>query len=311
MEQSEIIEKVPPRDVVEAEIRERLVKGAPDLFQQFPFQHYIDAFDGLCEYSSYGTIPSEVSRWCRAIRNQFSVEILEDYHCLLLLTLIDRFDMRRAKRVYPESILRLYDHYFHALVVQMSRNPQGRYVFENDMFVKDLAVCRQKLVPCGAQLVDLYSGVPRSIAWGEGAGQILRILRFFAGRVGGFRPMYQMHMDPRLVLEFHPMGWERCYQRIAELLDVNPNILGVFGSSWWFDPKLEEVSPRLAFIRKLPQLNGAQVFRIGEDLASTNNALANSKPRQALHRQGKYRPINYLLIWRRNDLIAWAREKSK
>jgi hypothetical protein len=118
-------------------------------------------------------------------------------------------------------------------------------------------------------------------------------------------------MDPRLVLEFNPSGWERCYLRIAELLVSDPGVLGVCGTSWWFDPQLEEVSPRIAFIRSLLESNGARVFNRDEDEVATRSALANSKQRQEVYANGRYRPTDYLLVWARKDLLAWAANMGK
>ena len=70
------------------------------------------------------------------------------------------------------------------------------------------------------------------------------------------------------------------------------------------------MSPRLAFLRTLPESNGARVFRIGEREAATKFALANSKQRQELYAQGHYRPADYLLVWGREDLLAWANTEA-
>jgi hypothetical protein len=295
---------------LEAGILARLNVEVPDLLKSYPLERYIASLDEEGGYGGYARVPPLVESWCAEIQSRHGTSILEDYHRLLLLTLVRCFDERTVERRYPDSVLMLYRKYLRNVAAQMSRNPPGFYLHENDLFAKDLAVCRQKLIPCGAQLVDVRAGVPRRLLWKGGLSQLLKLAVFMPRRVGGWRPLYQLHMDLRLLLEFNPSGWNRCYRRIGALLELNPSILGVFGASWWFDPRLEEVSPRLAFLRTLPESHGARVFRQGADDLSTQDALANSRQREELYRQGLYKPENCLLVWGRDDLIAWAKAQK-
>ncbi len=288
----------------------RLHAETPDLLKRYPLERYIESMDAQGGYGGYTRLPALVESWCADIGSRHGSDVLEDYHRLLLLMLVRQFEERIVGRRFPESVVALYRQYLGTVVAQMGRNPRHFYLHENDLFAKDLAVCRQKLIPCGAQLVDVHAGMPRRLLWQGGLSQLLRLSLFIPRRIRGWRPLYEMHMDLRLLLEFNPPGWTRCYCRIAELLELNPSILGVYGASWWFDPQLEEVSPRLAFLRTLPESHGARVFRQGPDKTSTHDALANSKQRQELYQQGRYRPANYVLVWGRDDLIAWARTQE-
>jgi len=280
---------------------------APELLKHHPLERYIESFDAQHGYVGYTWIPPLVTSWCTDIQHRYGSDVLEEYHRLLLLTLVRNFDGRILDRRFPWSVIMLCRKYLAGVVAQISKQPRGYYLHENDLFAKDLAVCRQKLVPCGAQLVDVHAGVPRRPLWRGGLSQAVALSAFMRLKLGGWRPFFGMHMDLRLMLEFNPPGWTRCYRRISELLEANPSVRGVYGASWWFDPRLEEVSPRIAFLRTLPESHGARVFRLGPDASSTQNALANSKQRRDLYERGQYTPINYILIWGRDDLIAWAR----
>jgi hypothetical protein len=293
-----------------AAIRQRLASAAPELLREFPINAYISALDASDEYSPYMLLPPRIQGWCSEARGRHGADVLEDYHRLLLLSLVESFEAGTRARGYPESILELLRKYLRVVVAQLARNPQGFYLPENDLFLKDLGVCRQTLLPCGAQLVERRAAIPRSWSWKGGFRRLPGFALYVASHLRGFRPLYQLHMDSRLLLEFNPAGWERCYRRIAELLISDPAVRGVFGASWWFDPQLEHVSPRLAFLRTLPESNGARVFRIGEREAATRFALANSKQRQELYAQGHYRPADYLLVWGREDLLAWANTEA-
>jgi hypothetical protein len=89
------------------------------------------------------------------------------------------------------------------------------------------------------------------------------------------------------------------------MLMRHENIKGVFGASWFRDPRLKNISPNLFYLYQIPAENGAVLFHIGED--PTGNAFTKSKTRLDLYIEGKFRPQNYLMVWPRNELIRWTR----
>ena len=232
---------------------------------------------------------------------------VELYHKLVIATLIARWGESRAATPTPVSVAAQYDVEFRRILAQFDTNPDGFYVLGNDLFNKDLAICRGKLIPCGAELVDTFSGVPRRVALCGGLEQLVSALWFFYARSGGFRPFYELHMDPRARREFTAEGWDRCFLRIADMLEMNPDIKGVFGSSWWYDPEVERITPRIGYLRQRPLQNGATVFRMGSDQAAIINATGFSRIRRELYDKGEYLPTNYLMAWARDDLLGWAK----
>jgi hypothetical protein len=88
------------------------------------------------------------------------------------------------------------------------------------------------------------------------------------------------------------------------MLELHPEIKGIWTGSWFNDPAIETVSPRLTYLRKMPQDNGAYAFY--SNLASTSGALSKSKTRQKLYEEKKYIPKSYALIWPRKPLLKWA-----
>ena len=91
------------------------------------------------------------------------------------------------------------------------------------------------------------------------------------------------------------------------MLEMNPDIKGVFGSSWWYDPEVERITPRIGYLRQRPLQNGATVFRMGSDQAAIINATGFSRLRRELYDKGEYLPTNYLMAWARDDLLGWAK----
>ena len=94
-----------------------------------------------------------------------------------------------------------------------------------------------------------------------GAKQLISALWFFTARSRGFRPFYELHMDPEGRREFTSEGWDRCFLRIADLLEMHSEIKGVFGRSWWYDPEVERITPRIGICAAGPWKT-ARVFSV-------------------------------------------------
>jgi len=277
---------------------------------RLPLEGYIESLDKSDPYANYWRTTPQIDAWCRNIIEEGGCDALEDYHRLVLLRLIKDFDLRARGKRYPESALLLFAEHFRGILKQIEIKSKPYYLWSNDSFCKDLAICRQRMIPCGAQLLDAISGIPRRWLIQSGTKQALTLIWLVAGKLGSFRTLYEVHWDRRLVREFNPAGWERTFVRIAEVLKLNPQFRGIFGSSWWFDPQISRISPRLSFLRTLPEAHGAKFFFVGEDQQTTGEALLNSPERQKLHAAGSYRPKKYAVVWARQDLISWAESRG-
>jgi hypothetical protein len=302
--------KVPAVDDLAARIRDRISSVCPHLLMKAPLDVYIENLDRSDPYASYWRTNPQIDAWCREIIDEGGYDALEDYHRLVLLKLIKDFDQRAQGKRYPESALLLFAEHFRGILKQIEIKSNPYYLWSNDSFCKDLAICRQRMIPCGAQLLDAISGIPRSWLIRSGTKQAVTLIRLVAGKLGSFRVLCEVHWDRRLVREFNPAGWERTFLRIAEVLKLNPQFRGVFGSSWWFDPQISQISPRLQFLRTLPEAHGAKFFLVGEDEQTTSDALLHSPERQKLHSDGSYRPKKYGVVWARQDLIGWAESRG-
>lgn len=278
----------------------------PGLTSRYPVVNYVHTLESPDPLRGYCYVPPLIHEWCHEIETQGGSTTLGDYHKMVLAHLITDFTNRaRALRV-PDSILALLDVAFQRILAQFETTENNFYLYSNELFCRDLALCRLKLLPCGSELVDVYSGIPRSTLFRGGLQQLVRSTEFFLFKGNGFRPWYESHWDRRLIRSFTAPDYNQCYLRVAELLKLNPDILGMAGFSWWFDPALASVNPKLGFLRKLPLENGAQLFRVGSSPATTRSALHLSAERRQLYDAGEYLPATYLLAWARKDLLAWA-----
>ena len=289
-----------------AKLKEHITYSYPELLNRYPVVGYVHTLDSSDPLKGYGYTSPLTRKWCGEIETQGGSSALENYHKMVLAYLITDFDNRIKGLRVSNSILALLAVSYQRILAQLENAENNFYLHSNELFRKDLALCRLKLLPCGSELVDIYSGVPRSILFRDALQQFVRCTRFFLLKGSGFRPWYESHWDRRLIRSFTPQGYDQCYLRVAELLELNPEIKGMMGSSWWFDPALESISPNLTFLRKVPLDNGAQLFRLGTSAASTQAAIHLSAERKRLHDSGKYLPTIYMLAWDRKDMLAWA-----
>lgn len=263
----------------------------------------MDTYKG---YGNYGFIPITAAGFCKAISQLAGPTTLEKYLKLVMITLMNDFERRLAQRKVTASIIQLFHLEFQRILSEMKEQREAYYLPCKDQFLKDLAICRLKLYPCGAELIDELSGVPRSIMINKGLSQFSRSLPYFLFNLKGFRPVYEMHMHAPLKTSFNVEGWNQCFKRICELLLINPDIKGVSCVSWWYDPALETISPRLAYLRQQPLEGGARIFFVATDKYAKSGAIEKSKTRRKLYERGQYCPKLFLMIWSRDDLIRWA-----
>jgi hypothetical protein len=178
---------------------------------------------------------------------------------------------------------------------------------QHDLLHKELGLATMRLYAAAAQVVDFRCGIPRSIIVKAGLRGILPNLRNIA-RLGGFRPYFQVHTHDFMLDNFNEAGWNECYRCCAELYALHPDVLGMFGASWFYHPVLDTISPRLSYLRDVPLKGGAHLFFVEEGGAARANSLATSPTRRKLYEEGKYFPTTYMMVWGREAQSNWARQ---
>lgn len=271
---------------------------------------HIELFDNHDVGHGYEAIPPEVAADFAKISQEHGARGAELYNQLLLVTILKQVDVRRQRYALPQSVIELLRIDVRRVITELQAPRAGFYSYQHEPFIKDLGLCRLRLIPCGSEYVSVLSGVPRRLLFNDGVGQFAACIGFFMRRVGGFKPLYESHWDRRLAAQFNEQAYEACYVRIAEMLAMNMHMKGVFGASWWFDPAARRISPELEFLSHLPKSNGAMIFRVGPHPHATRDAISFSARRKALYNSGEYRPERYMLIWPRDALLAWARKRA-
>jgi len=279
---------------------------ARELCDEYPPETYIRWFDDDMEYRVMRYVPPQAMSCCLDITARWGRRALETYHKLVIVHLIEQFGQRQERHHIPESVRELLFETFAKIISAFDKAKEGYYIHENELFVRDFGMCRLKLLPCGSEVVDVCSGIPRRMLFLGGVSQFISGCSFVAVKLRGFKPLYESHWNRRLILQFTPGHYDRFYLRVADLLRANPRMKGLLSSSWWLDPQLESISPELSFLRTTPENNGARLFIVGPDPDSTDDAIRFSEARTELYEAGKYQPTCYSLVWARDDLIQWA-----
>ena len=221
--------------------------------------------------------------------------------CGFLLWNIERFDARFERLGLDAEFRRHFVDSFHRIIDQIAADPS--FVRRaRDVFMKDLGITRGTLIPAAARLLYPHTGLS--------ASQLLRnpgALPYVYGRCGGRRPFFGLHVhQPMAASYFNPAGWAECHRLARLALAAFPQVRGVMGASWFYDPAVAKFSPHLAYLLEAPLRGGARLLRLGESPDFTRDAIAASRARRAAYEAGAYKPTGYGLLWSRRDLEASA-----
>lgn len=210
------------------------------------------------------------------------------------------FEVREA---LPPSVIALFPAFF-ARLASFLRRMRGAY--DDEFYAKDVRYALGLTIPCGAMQIDLNGKVgPKLILRDVIASRSLGpALAYVAAR--GWGRWYNDHLDLRAMETFDAAGWTDFFQRVVEVLELNPDVRGVAGASWFYDPEVVRISPEMAYVQ-MPARFGAFRASMGTADHHVQNATLRSKVRRSLYEEGRYRPTCFLLAWPRGPLIRWAR----
>lgn len=206
----------------------------------------------------------------------------------------------------PNSILKYYPSMFDRLSVLLNKVAEASLDDSYNLFNRVGFVLGIN-VPCGAQMLDLRSTIPFTSA-------VLSIYRERSPRTfirylrcNGYGTWLRGHTDLGYLDEFNEEGWDKFYLRIAELLLRRKKVRGLVGTSWFYDPQLLNISPRLSYLQLRQIDRGAFLLRHRSTAMDIMFATQASATRRKLHQEGLYTPVSYSLIWDRNEIIKWAK----
>ncbi len=149
------------------------------------------------------------------------------------------------------------------------------------------------------------SAFPRS--WVAQARRPLQLLAHVAGRMRGFGPLFEMHLNARRKNRLVLLESEAnlSYYRLARSIEKQPEVRGAFTASWLFCESTARVTPRMEWLRRIPLQGGAMIADLGPAPADSG-FLTGSDERRRLYEEGAYRPRVSCVLWPRTALIEWA-----
>lgn len=307
--------------------RKELTKLAPDLLRKFPIENYVHEIKASKKWQRYYYLSPELKKIFKEVRSGYGLHVMANYHKLALTILMQDSLARLKKENITQTIKEFYLDWFRRILKDLATQPDAYYNAEDFPFIQDLAVCSLRAIPVGgAWLIEISRAKELAGELGSKENKkdisfrytrimiaklnLGRLIRPILYKLGIYKLYYQVHTYPRYLLRFTPEEMENSYLEIAELLRRNKRIKGLFRQSWFLDPQLENISPELTYLRKVPEQNGAKVFPSATFQNAINNALAFSPKRRKLYMRGKYSPTCFAYIWPRKELLKWAENKE-
>lgn len=282
-----------------ADVAAGLHARAPGLAQaiaEAPFEAFEAADAATGAVVPYARVPAAA----RALAARVPEGLRAPWLCALTIWHMGRFERNfAASGLHPEFALHYADH-FHRILDQIAED-FGFATLDSDSFRKDLWITRLIMIPAFAQCWWPHSGLAlRDLARaGPKAAASLYL------RCGGRRPFLEGHThDPVAKAYWNEAGWREALRLAALALPAFPKARGVFGTAWFYDSAILEVTPRLAFAQQLQVGKGAFRFAVGSNEAAIRNATATSADRRSRYQEGTYLPTDYAIVWSRRALAA-------
>lgn len=258
-------------------------------------QVLLDSIKNRTAWQPYHALPELKQTLGRLESNQ--PELSEVLLQFLLVRLIADFDSEQLGFGITDKIAEFYQQSFTRIIGQPG--PEKA----DDSYFKDLALASGALFPAGERVVEPFSVLQRSLMFNAGVTQSLQFLKSGV-LAGGYKPVFRLHVHLAEQSHLSEDSWWQTCQRLAQMLEINPDIKGIVGSSWYYDPQVPAISPHLGFINKLLAENGAYWF-FSHIEGSNSGAFATSETRKQAFDAGKYLPRNYVVFWPRGRVLSW------
>jgi len=178
--------------------------------------------------------------------------------------------------------------------------------FQFLIYIKKLCL---KSFPVGMLDIEI-SGFSRSLILKQSFPKAVQFASLVL-QLRGNCPLFEFHYNPHRFEMFGPEGLDNSLRLVSRLLEINSNVKGVFGASWFNDPALEMISPELSYLREMTKKIGGKFFFSGSSEKDRREAFAFSKSRKEAYNEGIYNPLSYLLIIPRRAFLEFYQKKHK
>lgn len=211
------------------------------------------------------------------------------------ISIIDNQDL-------PSSIIPLLEEDFSRIVNFAQQENKKLLSIKNQAFLSYIEKLLFRAYPIGNQDVSI-SGIPRSIVFRQGLLKGFRCFQLLY-QSGGNYPFFEMHYNPHRLRYFNQQGWNDLLFRATELLAKQTHINGIFGSAWFFDKTLADISPEIFYIYQTLEKIGGEFFFFKSSEDDQKNAFLTSKARREAYNEGRYIPASYMVILPRDVLLS-------
>ena len=291
-------------------LEKELVDSTRNCLRDFPVEKYISVVNRWPTSLCYCYECPETREIDAGIMRVFGDVVLENYHKLVLVCLIASADEKITRSDLPSIIQQAFKESFARIIydVEAKKRTPGRFLITNPHWTPYwayLGLAALKLIPIGVRFM-----IP------ERVNVQASPLRHDASRLCPGRKeawIYNAHIHPMpspVPGLLDQARFQRSLRMSAAMLEVRSDYVALLGSSWFYDPKLPDVSPRFGYLPGLLKDIGAILYRVGTNEKIVRQATQASPTRKRLYKEGKYQPTAYTVVCPRDGLIQWARSSQ-
>ncbi len=288
---------------------EQLTEASGRFFSSQTIDEFIREYSGIGEADHYRFVPDRARALVQVILDAWGAEAVDTFlQAAILHSVVLSIQCGSIDSLTPR--VRIHQAKQFSRIVLSLQSSSRSFSLNQDLFLKEMGIASLRLLAGASQLIDVRCGIPRSIVFRQGLRRALPAIGWFVGRLRGFRPFMQVHTHDLYLDEFNEQGWAECYRCCAEICEANPKLLGMFGSSWFYDPQVCKISPRLSYLQAVPASGGAKFLYVATGGHSISLATATSSSRRVLYESGEYMPAAFMLVWASRDLVSWAQNND-
>lgn len=209
----------------------------------------------------------------------------------------------------PEEVNTLIKEDFARIIKFTAKKKDDFLTIKNPIFLSYLEELCFARYPLGNQSVTV-TGFSRKLVLKQKPIDIIKFI-LISCHLPGNSPLFELHFNPHRMRQFNHKGWLDVFRLGGEMLKSRPEIKGIMGASWFFDPSLEKISPELNYLRDMISEIGGMFFFEGQTEQDKENSFSMSKVRKEAFEKGIYTPSSYIVIIPRKSLLSWCTSLRK
>jgi hypothetical protein len=213
--------------------------------------------------------------------------------------------MRIASAPVTDGVKRRYIDFIHE-IANRAKRWEMHFDVEGSRFHDVAHLASLRRYPAGDLAFQINARLPVFLSLRVHPLDWPGLLREMMFSVRGVGPAVSLHFnyarDNWLVLQ--QAEFERSLWRIAKVIELHPSAKALMSNAWFHSPLVGETFPRLAWMRSLFVDGGAYMVDLGPGQEA--DICFNSSKRRELYEQGSFCPRQTMVLWPRDQLLAWA-----